>query len=292
MAKIGIIGGSGLYQIDGIGNLQELAIQTPFGPPSDIVTVGELEGHEVAFLPRHGRGHRLLPTEVNYRANIYALKTLGVDSIISVSAIGSLRADYQPTDVVVIDNFFDRSVQRPLTFFGNGIVAHAAFAHPLCDRLRQALIAGGEQAGAVVHKKGTYLCMEGPQFSTLAESQTYRRWGMDVIGMTQMSEARLAREAEICYATLAMVTDFDCWHEAETGETVSVQMVLQYLEKNTQTAKEIIRRALPEIAAADDCRCRHALAGAILTDRTLWPEKTVNQLEPILKPYLKNENGL
>jgi 5'-methylthioadenosine phosphorylase len=287
MSRIGIIGGSGLYQIEGISRLQEVTVDTPFGAPSDAFIVGELASKEVVFLPRHGRGHRILPTEVNYRANIYGMKTLDVSCIISVSAVGSLRQDYKPTNMVVIDNFFDRSsLNRPNTFFGDGIVAHVQMAHPLCDSLRQVLIQSSRKVGAVVHESGSYLNMEGPQFSTLAESQTYRQWGMDVIGMTQMSEARLAREAEICYATLALVTDFDCWHEAETGSTVSVEMILQVIEKNTHTAKEIIRRALPEIATEQDCKCRHALENAILTDRSLWPEKTVKKLQPLLKRYL------
>jgi 5'-methylthioadenosine phosphorylase len=287
MSRIGIIGGSGLYQIEGISRLEEVVVDTPFGAPSDAFIIGELAGKQVVFLPRHGRGHRILPTEVNYRANIYAMKTLEVSCIISVSAVGSLRQDYAPTDMVVIDNFFDRSsLNRPNTFFGNGIVAHVQMAHPLCEQLRHVLIRSSRDAGAVVHDSGTYLNMEGPQFSTLAESQTYRQWGMDVIGMTQMSEARLAREAEICYATLALVTDFDCWHEAETGSTVSAEMILQVIDKNTHTAKEILRRALPEITVEHDCRCRHALANAILTDRSLWPENTINNLRPILKQYL------
>lgn len=287
MSRIGIIGGSGLYQIDGITRLQEVRVDTPFGAPSDVFMIGELADKEIVFLPRHGRGHRLLPTEVNYRANIYGMKTLDVSCIISVSAVGSLRKDYAPTEIVVIDNFFDRSsLNRPNTFFGDGIVAHVQMAHPLCNRLRQVLIKAGRAVGAVVHESGTYLNMEGPQFSTLAESQTYRQWGMDVIGMTQMSEARLAREAELCYATLALVTDFDCWHEAETGHTVSVEMILQVMEKNTDIAKKILYRALPEIIADQECGCRHALAGAILTERALWPEKTVNNLQPLLERYL------
>lgn len=287
MSRIGIIGGSGLYQIEGISRLREEKIDTPFGPPSDNLMVGELEGKEVVFLPRHGRGHRLSPSEVNYRANIYALKLLDVAAILSVSAVGSLRPDYKPTDMVIIDNFFDRCLlARPNTFFGEGIVAHVQMAHPLCDRLGRALLESGREIGAVTHAGGTYLNMEGPQFSTLAESQTYRKWGMDVIGMTQMSEARLAREAEICYATLAMVTDFDCWYEAESGHTVSVELVLSYMEKNIKTAKEMLRRTIAKIDSEADCSCRHALAGAILTDRSYWPEETVRKLYPLIKNYL------
>ncbi len=287
MSRIGIIGGSGLYQIEGIKTVKEENIDTPFGPPSDAFIVGELAGHDIVFLPRHGRGHRLLPTEVNYRANMYAMKTLNVSSIISVSAVGSLRETMHPTDVVIIDNFFDRTNQtRANTFFGDGIVAHVQMAHPLCDPLRQALIEAGNAAGATVHERGTYLNMEGPQFSTLAESSTYRQWGMDVIGMTQMSEARLAREAEICYATIALVTDYDCWHEQATGQTVSVEMVLDYMKQNTETAKEIIRQVIPRIPDAKTCDCADALNGAIITEKSLWPEKTVKTLQPILKKYL------
>ncbi|MDZ7370042.1 MAG: S-methyl-5'-thioadenosine phosphorylase [candidate division KSB1 bacterium] len=287
MSRIGIIGGSGLYQIEGISRLREEKIDTPFGPPSDALIIGELEGKEVVFLPRHGRGHRLSPSEVNYRANIYALKLLDVGAILSVSAVGSLRPDYKPTDMVIIDNFFDRCLlARPNTFFGEGIVAHVQMAHPLCDRLGRALLESGREIGAVTHAGGTYLNMEGPQFSTLAESQTYRKWGMDVIGMTQMSEARLAREAEICYATLAMVTDFDCWYEAESGHTVSVELVLSYMEKNIKTAKEMLRRTIARIDPEADCSCRHALAGAILTDCSYWPEETIRKLYPLIKNYL------
>ncbi len=287
MARIGIIGGSGLYRIEGIEGLQEVKVDTPFGPPSDALMAGTLAGREVVFLPRHGRGHRFSPTEVNYRANIYALKLMEVTSIISVSAVGSLRTDYRPGDMVVIDNFFDRCLLgRPNTFFGDGIVAHVQMAHPLCASLRRTLIDAGRRTGSVVHEKGVYLNMEGPQFSTLAESQTYRRWGMDVIGMTQLSEARLAREAEICYATLAMVTDFDCWYEEESGQTVSVEAVISTMEKNIAAAKEIIRTAVAEIEPTADCPCRHALAGAVLTDRSVWPEETVKKLYPLLKNYL------
>lgn len=287
MSRIAIIGGSGLYQIDGMKTLREEEIDTPFGPPSDALIFGELGGHEVVFLPRHGRGHRLLPTEVNYRANIYALKTLQVESIISVSAVGSLREDLHPTDVVIIDNFFDRTNQtRANTFFGNGIVAHIQMARPLCDPLRHALVEAGNAVEATVHDRGTYLNMEGPQFSTLAESQTYRQWGMDVIGMTQMSEARLAREAEMCYATIALVTDYDCWHEEATGETVSVEMVLKYMKQNTETAKQLIREVLPRIPESKTCDCSTAIEGAIITDKSVWPEQTVSTLQPILNKYM------
>ncbi len=287
MSRVGIIGGSGLYQIEGIRTIREEKIETPFGFPSDDLIIGDLEGHDIVFLPRHGQGHRLLPTEVNYRANIYAMKQLDVSSIISVSAVGSLREDMHPTNVVIIDNFFDRTNQtRRHTFFGDGIVAHVQMAHPLCDPLRQALIDASKAAGAATHERGTYLNMEGPQFSTLAESQTYRKWGMDVIGMTQMSEARLAREAEICYATVALVTDYDCWHEETTGQTVSVEMILDYLKQNTEMAKRIIRKVIAKIPDAKSCNCSNALQGAIITEKSLWPDKTVSKLQPILKKYL------
>jgi len=287
MTRIGIIGGSGLYQIDGLTDIETLTIDTPFGPPSDSLITGQLDGHDVVFLPRHGQGHRLMPTEVNYRANIFALKTLGVTRIISVSAVGSLRKDIKPMDVVIIDNFFDRSNQaRPQTFFGKGIVAHVQLAHPLCHELRRVLVDAGKEIGASIKESGTYLNMEGPQFSTLAESKTYRAWGMDVIGMTQMNEARLAREAEICYATIALVTDFDCWHEETTGETVSVEMILDYMRANTETAKKLLQKAIPKIHISESCACHNALAGAIVTDKSVWPTETVETLKPILGKYL------
>ncbi len=287
MPRIGIIGGSGLYQIEGLSNIREEKVKTPFGNPSDVFIIGDLFGQEVVFLPRHGRGHRILPTEVNNRANIFAMKKLDVAWIISVSAVGSLKPELKPQDVVIIDQFFDRTNQaRANTFFGNGIVAHIQFAQPLCSELRQILFDAGKKVGANVIYGGTYLNMEGPAFSTLAESQVFRSWGMDVIGMTQMSEARLAREAELSYATLAMVTDYDCWYEAETGTTVSVEMILENLHKNVDTAKKIIVetvKALPENA---DCECHHALANSFVTDKSLWPSETLEKLKPILKKYL------
>ena len=284
--RIGVIGGSGLYELEGLRTLREQAIETPFGDPSDAYNIGELQGKEVVFLPRHGKGHRLLPTEVNNRANIYGFKMLGVQHIISVSAVGSLREDYQPTDAVVIDQLFDRTNQaRAHTFFGKGIVAHIQFADPMCPVLRRLLIQSGQESGVNIHDGGIYINVEGPQFSTLGESETYRRWGMDVIGMTQVSEAKLAREAEICYATLAMVTDFDCWYEAETGETVSVEMILNYIKTNTKSAKEILRRVIPAIPEKPACSCADALAGSFMTDRELWPAQTVEKLKPILQKY-------
>lgn len=288
MAIVGIIGGSGLYQIDGVRNAEEIKIKTPFGAPSDSLIKGELEGNQVVFLPRHGRGHRITPTDLNYRANIYALKELGVTSIISVSAVGSLRPDYAPTDMIIIDQFFDRTNQaRTNTFFGEGIVAHIQFAQPLCPKLRDVLYKAGKAVNTPVKMGGTYLNMEGPAFSTLAESETYRKWGMDVIGMTQMNEARLAREAEICYATLAMVTDYDCWYEAETGTTVSVELVIENLNQNVENAKKVLKEAVKNMNnTTTTCTCCDALNGAILTDKALWPQATINKLGPVLKKYV------
>jgi len=287
LPRIGIIGGSGLYQIEGLSNIREEKVETPFGSPSDVFITGELSGRKVVFLPRHGRGHRILPTEVNNRANIFAMKKLDVAWIISVSAVGSLKPELKPQDVVIIDQFFDRTNQaRANTFFGNGIVAHIQFAQPLCNELRKFLFDAGEKIGASVKWGGTYLNMEGPAFSTLAESQVFRSWGMDVIGMTQMSEARLAREAEISYATLAMVTDYDCWYEAETGTTVSVEMILENLHKNVDTAKKIIIETVKSLPENADCGCRHALSNSFVTDKSLWPSETVENLELILRKYL------
>ncbi len=287
MARIGIIGGSGLYQMAGLSQAQAVHIDTPFGDPSDEYLTGRLEGHEVVFLPRHGKGHRLSPTEVNSRANIYGMKVLEVERIISVSTVGSLKRDLHPGDLVIIDQFFDRTNQaRPNTFFGNGIVAHIPFAHPLCADLRRALLNSGQSCGAAVKWGGTYVNMEGPAFSTLAESRVYQAWGMDVVGMTQMNEARLAREAEICYATLALVTDYDCWYEEETGQTVSIDVVVQTMNKNIATAQEIIRRTVAALPTDRTCACGQALAGAIMTEKSIWPRDTVNRLLPLLQKYI------
>jgi len=287
MPRIGIIGGSGLYQIEGMETIDEINLETPFGEPSDAFVLGKLEGREVVFLPRHGRGHRIMPTEVNNRANIYGMKTLDVAWIISVSTVGSFKKELKPLDIVIIDQFFDRTNQaRPNTFFGDGIVAHVQFAHPLCEDLRKILYDAGTEVGASMKWGGTYLNMEGPAFSTLAESRTYQSWGMDVIGMTQMNEAKLAREAEICYATMAMVTDYDCWYEAETGMTVSVDVVIENLNKNVAHAREIIKRAIKALPQEQTCDCANALANAIITDRALWPKETIEKLQPILAKYL------
>jgi len=285
-AKIGIIGGSGLYQMPELKEVEEVRVETPFGDPSDAFIVGTLEGVRVAFLPRHGRGHRLLPTELPFRANIYAMKTLGVERILSASAVGSLQEQYAPLDMVIPGQFFDRTRARAheSTFFGEGIVAHVTFAHPVCESLGDVL---EQSCGAVevkVHRGGTYLCMEGPAFSTKAESNVYRSWGMDVIGMTNLQEAKLAREAEICYATLALVTDYDCWHEDH--DAVSVGTVVEYLNKNVRNAQVIMREAVKSLGAAQRaCECGSALKSAIFTPRELWPEATTKKLDAIIKKY-------
>jgi 5'-methylthioadenosine phosphorylase len=286
MGKIGIIGGSGLYQIEGIRNIKEVSVATPFGKPSDKFTVGNLEGKEVVFLPRHGRGHRINPSEVNYRANIYAMKKLGVDRIISVTACGSLREDFKPLDFVLPDQFVDRTNQaRKMTFFEAGIVAHLSFADPVCGALRQVIKKGIEELGLKVHFGGTYLNMEGPQFSTRAESNLYRSWGMDLIGMTNMSEAKLAREAEICFATLASITDYDCWYKSKEG--VTLEMVMQNLAKNVDNSKKIIKKVIKDIPQNTSCECGTALANAIVTDRKLIPAKVKKDLKPIIGKYIK-----
>ncbi len=262
---IGIIGGSGLYQMAGLTNIAEVNVDTPFGSPSGSIFVGTLEGSRVAFLARHGQGHTKLPSELPFRANIYALKMLGVERIISASAVGSMQHKYAPTDIVIPDQFFDRTRGRISTFFGDGIVAHITFAHPICPVLSETLAeAGDEIDGLRIHRGGTYLCMEGPAFSTLAESRVYRQWGMDVIGMTNLQEAKLAREAEICYATLALVTDYDCWHEDH--DAVTVEMVIECLNKNSANAQQLIRSAIKRLAKKPrECKCGAALKHAVLT---------------------------
>jgi 5'-methylthioadenosine phosphorylase len=286
MGKIGIIGGSGLYQIEGIKNIKEVLVTTPFGKPSDKFTVGNLEGKEVVFLPRHGRGHRINPSEVNYRANVYAMKKLGVDRIISVTACGSLREDFKPLDFVLPDQFVDRTNQaRCMTFFEKGIVAHLSFADPVCAALRQVIKKGIEDLGLKVHFGGTYLNMEGPQFSTRAESNLYRSWGMDLIGMTNMSEAKLAREAEICFVTLASITDYDCWYKSKEGVTLG--MVMNNLAKNVDNSKKIIKKVIKDMPENPSCECGSALANAIVTDRKLIPAKVKKDLKPIIGKYIK-----
>ena len=271
--RVGIIGGSGLYQMPELTDIEEVKVDTPFGPPSDSFIVGTLEGERVAFLPRHGRGHRLTPTELPFRANIYAMKLLGVEHILSASAVGSLQEQYAPLDMVIPDQFFDRTRARvkESTFFGEGIVAHISFAHPVCKRLGDVLEKACSAADVKVHRGGTYLCMEGPAFSTVAESNVYRSWGMDIIGMTNLQEAKLAREAEICYATLALVTDYDCWHPGHDA---------------VSNAQIILREALKGLQKGDrDCKCGSALQHAIFTAPNLWPEATTKKLEAIIKKY-------
>lgn len=283
-----VIGGSGLYQLEGMTDIQEIEVVTPFGSPSDAITVGDLEGIRVAFLPRHGRGHRISPTELPVRANIYALKSLGVQRIIASSACGSLREDYAPRDIVIPDQLYDRTRHRaPHTFFDEGIVAHIGFADPFCPELRRVLLEAAQAAGATVHDGGTMVVMEGPQFSTRAESAAYRQLGFDTIGMTALPEAKLAREAEICYASMNLVTDYDVWH-SEHGE-VTVEMVVSNMRANLETAKQIIRRALPAMEAMGDdasCGCPTALAGAIITDRTRIPTSKVEQLKLLIDKYV------
>jgi 5'-methylthioadenosine phosphorylase len=284
--RLGIIGGSGLYQMPELTAIEEVKVDTPFGPPSDSFIVGTLEGERVAFLPRHGRGHRLTPTEVPFRANIYAMKLLGVESILSASAVGSLQEKYAPLDMVIPDQFFDRTRGRvrESTFFGEGIVAHISFAHPVCGRLGNVLEQSCAVADVKAHRGGTYLCMEGPAFSTLAESNVYRSWGMDIIGMTNLQEAKLAREAEICYATLALVTDYDCWHPGH--DAVSIETVVEYLNKNVRNAQLILREATRLMKGSErSCKCGSALQHAIFTAPNLWPEATTKKLEAIIKKY-------
>jgi len=260
---VGVLGGSGLYDIEGLTDTKDVALSTPFGEPSDAFLTGRLNGVSVVFLPRHGRGHRLTPTEINSRANIWGMRKLGVSKIVSVSAVGSMREDVSPGDFVMIDQFFDRTRHRPDTFFGDGCVAHVGFADPICEELRQTVMKAGEEIDVTVHDGGTYLNMEGPQFSTRAESRIYRSWGVDVIGMTNLTEARLAREAEIAYATIAMATDFDCWHEGH--EAVTVTAVLEIMRRNVGHARELIRAALPLIAKLPPSHCESALEHAIMT---------------------------
>jgi len=282
--RIGIIGGTGLYGIEGFTHQKWVRVKTPFGAPSDDLLTGRFAGREVVFLPRHGRGHRLLPSELNHRANIWALKKLGVQWILSVSAVGSLQEKYQPCDIVVIDQFLDRTKQSlNHTFFGRGIVAHVSFAEPLSGELRQIVLAAARAAGARVHDGGTYVCMEGPAFSTRAESLANHRAGYDVIGMTNLGEAKCAREAEIAYATLAMSTDYDCWKEEEH---VTLEMVLGNLHRNAATAKAVVAAVIPQIPAEPAWKAHSALKNAFLTDKKLWPAKTKKELAPLLAKYL------
>jgi 5'-methylthioadenosine phosphorylase len=283
--RIGIIGGTGLYHLEGFANQKWVRLKTPFGPPSDDLLTGRLAGRDVVFLPRHGRDHRLLPSELNHRANIWAMKKLGVAWIISISAVGSLQARYRPCDVVMIDQFVDRTKQSAAhTFFGRGIVGHVAFADPICEELRQLLLRGARATKARVHDRGTYVCMEGPAFSTRAESLTNHRSGYDVIGMTNLGEAKCAREAEIAYATAAMITDYDSWKTDEAH--VTIEMVIEYLHRNAATAQQIVLRTIPQIPLAPTWPCHSALKNAILTAKKSWPASTRKELAPLLAKYL------
>jgi 5'-methylthioadenosine phosphorylase len=284
--KLGVIGGSGLYQMEGLARTKWVTVTTPFGKPSDQFLTGKLGNREMVFLPRHSRGHKILPSELNHRANIYALKKLGVGAIISVSAVGSLKTEYKPTDIVLIDQFFDRTKRSAdFTFFGHGIVAHVGFGDPVCGRLHGTLAKCGKAAGATVHVGGTYVNMEGPAFSTRAESLFHRAQGWDVIGMTNLGEARCAREAEICYATLAMVTDYDCWHVEE--EPVTVEMIIANLTKNAATAQDIVRRAAAAFDVGGDCACHHALQSAIMTAPPAMNPATKKKLALLIGKYVK-----
>ena len=282
---IGIIGGSGLYEMEGLERVEERRVETPFGAPSDAYIIGSLAGRRVAFLARHGRGHRLMPSELNFRANVFGFKLLGAEWVISASAVGSMREDLPPLDIVIPDQFFDRTKGRASTFFGGGLVAHVSFADPTCQVLGGQLFAAGQSVGAQMHHGGTYLCIEGPQFSTRAESRIYRNWGVDVIGMTNLQEAKLCREAEICYATLALVTDYDVWHETE--QDVSVEAVVAILKQNAETAKAIIKATVSAFPAGrEGCSCGSALQDAIITARDAIPADVRERLRPIIGKYV------
>ena len=281
---IGIIGGSGLYSMPGFEAHEERHIETPWGAPSDAYIVGRLAGKEVAFLARHGRGHKISPSELNFRANIYGMKWLGVERILSLSAVGSLKVEHKPLDFVIPDQFVDRTRGRVSTFFGDGLVAHISFAHPVCGHLAKVALAACESAHVRATLGGTYLCMEGPAFSTLAESNLYRSWGMDIIGMTNLQEAKLAREAEICYVTIAMVTDYDCWHPDH--DAVTVQDIIANLTKNAENAAKVVSAAVRAMPATRECKCGSALAHALLTDRTTIPDATRKKLEILVGKYL------
>ena len=284
IATIGIIGGSGLYNIGGLEDAREHRMRTPFGDPSDAFIVGRLEGKTVAFLARHGRGHRFTPSEINYRANIYAMKLLGVQRIVSVSAVGSLREDLHPLEFLIPDQFFDRTRLRVATFFGQGLVAHVGFDKPICPELSNVIIGAGPGAGVTMHRGGTYICMEGPQFSTLAEAHVNRQLRFDVVGMTNLTEAKLAREAELCYSTIAMITDYDCWHPEH--DSVSVADIVSNLTKNAEAAQRVLRAVVRAVPATRSCRCGQALKYAILTDPKLVPAATRKRLSAIVGKYL------
>jgi 5'-methylthioadenosine phosphorylase len=283
-AEIGIIGGSGLYSMPGLTDIHEERVETPFGNPSDAFVLGELEGRRVAFLSRHGRGHRILPSEINFRANIYALKKLGVERIVSMSAVGSLKEEHRPGEFVVIDQFIDRTFHRVSTFFGDGIVGHVAFGDPVCATVASVLAAACQTEGVTAKSGGTYICMEGPQFSTRAESNLYRSWGADVIGMTNLQEAKLAREAEICYATAAMVTDYDCWHEGH--DDVTVEQIVAVLNQNAANACKVIKAAVAAMPGERTCACASALQYALLTSRDAIPVAAREKLDLLIGKYL------
>jgi 5'-methylthioadenosine phosphorylase len=287
--SIGVIGGSGLYEMEGLSQVKSIRIATPFGKPSDDYIIGTLHGKRVAFLPRHGRGHRILPTDINYQANIYGMKKLGVERIISVSAVGSMQEKIKPGHLVIPDQFYDHTKHRRSTFFGNGVVAHVGMAEPVCGSLGAILIEAGRKVGATVHRRGTYLCMEGPQFSTRAESLTYRKWNVDVIGMTNATEAKLAREAEICYSTIALATDYDCWHHSE--EAVTVEAVLEVMRHNIETSKALIREAVRMLPGTRNCSCGQALCNTIMTPEKLMPVKAKKDLALIIGKYLKKSRA-
>ena len=288
-AQVAVIGGSGLYEMSGLVDLQEVRPDTPYGLPSDVITIGRIEGIATAFLPRHGRGHRLLPGEVPTAANIYALKALSVERIISVSAVGSLKEEVHPLDILVPDQLIDRTRQRRSTFFGDGLVAHIGFADPFCRALSDILAEEANEIGATAHKGGTYVVIEGPAFSTKSESFLYKSWGASIIGMTALPEAKLAREAEMCYATLALVTDFDTWHETEAS--VSVEMVIGNLTRNVDRAREIIRKALPRLSGERNCACATALKDALVTTGESIPEATRQRLAPLIGKYIASAIG-
>ncbi len=286
-AEIGIIGGSGLYSMPGLSKITEVRLKTPFGKPSEAYMLGFLEKRQVAFLARHGRGHRILPSELNFRANIHGFKQLGVERIVSISAVGSLKEEHKPLDFVIPEQFFDRTRHRVDTFFGNGIVAHISFADPICPELARVVDSACKAAGVNGKRGGTYLCMEGPQFSTKAESNVYRSWGMDVIGMTNLQEAKLAREGEMCYVTIAMVTDYDCWHPRH--DSVTVDQIIAVLMKNAENAARVVRHTVAKMPRGRDCKCGSALDHAILTERDKIPAATRQQLKLILAKYLKSK---
>ena len=288
--RVGVFGGTGLYELHGLAHVRDVDVRTPFGEPSDTITVGELNGTAVAFLPRHGRGHRLLPTEVPVRANVYAMKELGVERLVSVSAVGSLREDIAPLDFVVPDQVIDRTRLRENTFFGDGLVAHVAFGDPFCEDLSELLATAADDADATVHRRGTYLVMEGPAFSTRAESHLYRSWGASVVGMTALPEAKLAREAEMCFAVLATATDYDVWHEEH--DDVTAGLIMATLEKNVAVSRRVLEMLIPRLSAPRRCSCASALAAAVATQAELVPKDTVERLGPIVSKYFSSTGRL